>query len=50
MDNRLCEGDKCPECDDGTIVAQYCPAFWLECDNCGARWNDRGMRVAVGDM
>ena len=43
------EGDTCPECGEGTVVAQWHPVFWLECNNCGARWNDKGQRVACGD-
>jgi len=46
----VCENDICPECGKGIIVANWLSAFWLECDNCGARWNDRGIRVACGDM
>lgn len=48
MDGEVHEGDRCPECREGVIVIKY-PEFYMECDNCGARWNDRGQRVACGD-
>lgn len=48
--DQIREGDRCPECGDGIIVLRTIPAVWLGCDNCGARWNDKGQRVACGDM
>ncbi len=45
----ICEGDKCPECEEGKIVADMSRGtFYLKCDNCGAMWNDRGKRVVNG--
>lgn len=40
------EGDKCPECGEGIVVGKVTDGdFRMKCDNCGAEWNDRGMRV-----
>ena len=42
--NTVYEGDKCPECGNGTVQF-HVENLRLVCDNCGAEWNDRGMRV-----
>lgn len=44
------EGDRCPECGDGTIQPlQIIPhedsPTRFECDSCGAEWNLKGKRV-----
>ena len=39
------EGDICPECGDCKVELESWNPFYLHCPNCGARWNDRGMRV-----
>ncbi len=40
------EGDTCPECGDGKVIGKTIDnCFRMTCDNCGAEWNDRGMRV-----
>lgn len=45
------EGDTCPECGEETIKEDWSRGtFYLKCNNCGAMWNDRGMRVPIGDM
>ena len=41
--NYVAEGDKCPECGEGTIAIYE--QSRLKCDNCGATYNDRGERV-----
>lgn len=39
------EGDNCPECGDGKIMAFSWKPFRMKCDGCGAEYNDRGERV-----
>ena len=42
------EGDTCPECGDGKIIGTMRDNYFtMKCDNCGATYNDRGMRVAL---
>ena len=42
------EGDTCPECGEGKIIGTMeNGCFRMKCDNCGATYNDRGMRVAL---
>lgn len=51
MEGFVREGDTCPDCGEGIVDYRDNPSEgWLECDNCGARWNDRGIRVASGEL
>lgn len=43
----ITEGDTCPECEVGNVVVGSHNPIYLTCDNCGARWNDRGERVPL---
>lgn len=43
----ITEGDICPECGEGDVVVESYKPFYLNCDNCGVRWNDRGQRVPL---
>ncbi len=43
--NYVVEGDKCPDCGEGIIEAIPHNPFRMKCDNCGAEYNDKGMRV-----
>lgn len=39
------EGDKCPECNEGTVTVINIKPMRMKCTICGATYNDRGERV-----
>ena len=39
------EGDNCPQCGEGVVEAHFQPKFHLECSNCEAEWDDKGILI-----
>lgn len=46
MTDYVVEGDTCPECGEGEIWVKFdVVPVYMECDKCGAKWNDRGEKA-----